>query len=95
MSKTSDGRQCSEPAFRCGQLKATSYRLPAKGNNLPRLPAFSGEMHRMMGQNCSPIGADFAKNAFKLSLLTTLGLQNIKLIRINGLRENEKILRGD
>jgi hypothetical protein len=51
-------------------------------------------MHRMMGQNCSPNGADFVKNAFKLSLLTTLGLKNVKFIRINGLPENAIFFEG-
>jgi hypothetical protein len=89
-SETSDGTgKCSELDSR-SQLPATGFGL----QTAPR-PHFLGKMHRMMGQNCSPNGADFAKNAFKLSLLTTLGLKNAKFIRINGLPENANFLRGD
>jgi hypothetical protein len=77
------------------KLPATGCRLPATGNKPPPSARILGKMHRMMGQNCSPNGADFAKNAFKLSLLTTLGPKNIKPFRLNGLPENTIFWRGD
>ena len=78
-----------------GTALTTSNEKPAAvANKLALWARRCGEMHQMMGQNCSQSDAKSRKNTPKPILLTTLLAKNINIHIINRLHENAIFLEG-